>query len=366
MDDECTDKILRAKTLVLGELEESPEKSPPVDVQPGKALPAEPSCLKTGNPPDGEAFEPTCSIMGSSAPAVEPAPPPSFNNAEPSDQPAAPATQPGLADASLPASSVEEPLADMSGHQAKGAAGDDGPDKIKNIANPASGQKDPFPTEDTLVGPAGAAKSATEDTLGEPTGASEPSEVDFEKIPSVTREAQQAFKNTIKPPKARGKTRKPADEGESELGKLPRKPAASAARMKRPAAAKPPRQSKKARAEPEENPDMGDTKKDLDAEFAAVAEGELGESTNKEPEKNKQKPGRKRKASTDAGEPGCRALPLTGLTSKNGEQRATFAGRPAPKSVQANNRFTVMLTTYTSRIAPFIKKKGSEVEAWCS
>ena len=387
MDDECAEKILRAKTLILGEVDESPEKALPVDVQPGKTFPVGPSCLKTVNPPDGEAPEPASLNMAKpfdqkldlAAPAVEPAETQSLNNAEPSDQPAALATQPASAGASLPASSVEA-LAGMSGHQAKGAAGDDGPDKTENIANPASGQKDPIPTEDTLVQTPGATSGekdpANEDTLGQPAGASAASEVDIDKIPSVTREAQQAFKNTIKPPKARGKPKKTAGED----GPKVEKPRAPAARMKRPAASKPPRQSKKARAEQEENPAMGDTRKKLDADFAAVAdengegsaepasggrgEDEPGETVNKEPEK---KPRQKRKrASTDSGEPGCRALPLTGLTSKNGEQRNTFAGRPAPKSLQANNRFTVMLTTYTSRIAPFIKKKASGVEAGCS
>ena len=372
MDDECADKILRAKTLTLGELEESPEKTPVVDVQSGKAFAVRPACLNIVNPPDGDTSvpapvhtaKPFDQKVDLAAPAAEPAEPPSLSKSEPSDQPAALAAQPASADASLPASSVEA-LPGMSGYQAKGAAGDDGPDKARNIANQACGQKDPIPTEDTL---------------GQPTGASEASEVDIDQIPPVTREAQQAFKSAVKPPKAKGKPKKPVDEGEPKVEKLPRGRAASAARMKRPAASKPPRQGKKPRANQEENPDMGDTKKDLDLDFAAVADensersaepasgsrggDEPGENANKEAEK---KPRQKRKrASTDSGEPGCRALPLTGLTSKNGEQRATFAGRPAPKSLQANNRFTVMLTTYTSRIAPFIKKKASEVEAGCS
>lgn len=268
MDDECAEKILRAKTLILGEVDESPEKALPVDVQPGKTFPVGPSCLKTVNPPDGEAPEPASLNMAKpfdqkldlAAPAVEPAETQSLNNAEPSDQPAALATQPASAGASLPASSVEA-LAGMSGHQAKGAAGDDGPDKTENIANPASGQKDPIPTEDTLVQTPGATSGekdpANEDTLGQPAGASAASEVDIDKIPSVTREAQQAFKNTIKPPKARGKPKKTAGED----GPKVEKPRAPAARMKRPAASKPPRQSKKARAEQEENPAMGDTRK---------------------------------------------------------------------------------------------------------
>ena len=71
------------------------------------------------------------------------------------------------------------------------------PTRPRTFANPASGQKDPIPTEDTLVQTPGATSGekdpANEDTLGQPAGASAASEVDIDKIPSVTRGSSTGF-----------------------------------------------------------------------------------------------------------------------------------------------------------------------------
>jgi hypothetical protein len=50
------------------------------------------------------------------------------------------------------------------------------------------------------------------------------------------------------------------------------------------------------------------------------------------------------------------------LKTKSGGDRSTFAGRAAPKSVQANNRFIVMLNTFSAKITPLLGKSTSQVE----
>jgi hypothetical protein len=212
-------------------------------------------------------------------------------------------------------------------------------------------------------------------------------EADIDTVPRVTRADQHAYKNAKQPRKPRG--RKPADdEKKPKRSKGLKKPAACRKRR----ASKPPAQeTNKDEVSDENDDDMPEAKRDLENSFAGAAsdaadddaeieepekpirkarakksktdESGEGEKGEKNANKDSEKPviNGKNGRPSDVTDKGCQALPLC-LKTKSGEKvRVTFAGRTAPKSVEANNRFTVILKAYTDKIAPFLKS-SSQVE----
>lgn len=244
----------------------------------------------------------------------------------------------------------------------------------------------------TLEGKSGGSAATKGST--EPQGTSRPLlDPPSASMPIVMREAQQAFKAAKKnkrPKDPEAKEHEPA-EGDglppkAEAGggrkaqqcKMKRPAACPAKRMKTEPAArnlesefdsaasdaatkgtaeegdvpKPKtRQSRKKKADEETSAEVA---QNIDGKSSRKAESEEGQLSGKE----SKKPRKSRASSRPEEEEGLRVLPL-GLKKDSGGERCTFAGRPAPKSADANNRFTVMLTTFTSKIAPFITTKSA-------
>ena len=214
---------------------------------------------------------------------------------------------------------------------------------------------------------------------------SEAEDEPHENIPMVSRQDQQALKEAKQPRKPRG--RKPNQDKDKEKSgketKMKRPAAAKRAPRKR-AASKPPAEEpekEEEEEEEEEDTEMSEAKRDLDQDFAeAESDADMDEaepeakpvrksrskkdkkvekSESEKLEKKEEKGKVKKQRGTD--EEGCKALPMA-LTGKSGTKRVTFAGRNAPKSIEANNRFTVLLKTFTDKIQPFISKSSSQVE----
>ena len=329
MDDESANSILRKRTLILGEESSSPEKTPPKDVQAGKTLPSTATSASSDGQPERQL-------------------------PQPEQQPAQTEQQPAQRDQPEGKPSEEKPVPGEVGLPAAAPVHQDVENTEPSDANMLgdTSKADTDKPDDTEK----LDESHPEDEACESDGGDSP---EIDRIPVVKRKDQQAFKDAKKPPKPRGRA-KSAPKPKCE----PKKGAEKDPPRKRPAAAKPPSKSKKAKgpAPEEEEKESDEAKRDLAGAFAEAADPEP--PADKPPAECK---GRKRKSNnsdkSEAEVSPVESLPLNGLTTKNDKQRSTFAGRNAPKSLAANNRFTVMLTAFTSLIAPRLKKKSSQVEA---
>ena len=246
----------------------------------------------------------------------------------------------------------------------------DGTSKVKPDLKVA--EQTPQPSQlEAVAGPEEAAPK-----VARPADLEHDVNVDIDKIPMVKRDEQQAFKGAKKAKREKGMEEseepKPEPESTKPTRKQPIKRPAAAKKGPRPKAepkTKRQRTKKNAGAKDEEKESKeGGIKCNLDDKFKEVAEQAASESddtpagaaaaaADDKPE-GKKRTGRKPQ---DAEHQGLRALP-TGLKTKSGENRSTFAGRPAPKSVQANNRFIVMLNTFSAKINPLLGKSTSQVE----
>ena len=336
---EQTADLMRKKTLVLGEVDsDSQPATPPEHVQPGKLL------------------QPKDHVEPLTTPAA----------AEPS------AGTPHQVEGSKPepAAALEQvALDDQDGSESLGPKKNESSKAAVSMVN-----KLPSSASSSAEAPAAAPES-------DPVSPGEAADIDT--VPMVTREDQHAYKGAKQPKKPRG--RKPAVEEKKPKRSKALKPAVS---RKRPASKPPVQEAKKEEVSDENDPDMPDVKRDLEEDFAdaaseaaahEVTEPEKpirkaraksknkecggGEKSEKNVNKDDEKPITKGKNMplSDGNDKGCQALPLC-LKRKSGEkERMTFAGRGAPKSVEANNRFMVLLKTYTDKIAPFLKS-SSQVE----
>lgn len=342
-----TAELMRKKTLVLGEVDsDSQPGTPPEHVQSGKFL----------QPKDHEQL------------AVEPLTTPA--SAEPSSG----TSHQVEGSKPEPAAALEQvALDDQDGSKPMG------PKEIESSKVSVS-MVNKLPSSASSSTEAPAAPQESEHT-------SPGEEADIDTVPMVTREDQHAYKNAKQPRKPRG--RKPADdEKKPKRSKGLKKPAACRKRR----ASKPPAQeTNKDEVSDENDDDMPEAKRDLENSFAAAAsdaadddaeieepekpirkarakksktdESGEGEKGEKNANKDSEKPviNGKNGRPSDVTDKGCQALPLC-LKTKSGEkERVTFAGRTAPKSVEANNRFMVILKAYTDKIAPFLKS-SSQVE----
>ena len=395
VDDEASFALLRAKTLVLGEVpeDESPTKISPPDVQSGKAfasradqqveaapadhcpppvaeLPnsgdASVATLEKSNSVQPPSEETTGLVKGAHAhQTLKPCEPEGVEH---------PTMKPDLMEGDLEGSKPDLMEVDPVHHVDQGTSKQSEPVKVDGTSKVRSDLKVDKQTPQPSQVEALAESEDAAPKVAPPADLKHNVDVDIDKIPMVKREEQQAFKGAKKANRGKGETEEGMEE--SEKPKPEPEPTKPNRRMKRPAAAKKKaepktkRQKTKKHAAPkdqEEECKEEDVRCKLDGKFQEVAEQQASDSdgtpaaapaaADDKPEGTKRK-GRKPKDTEDQG---LRALP-TGLKTKSGGDRSTFAGRAAPKSVQANNRFIVMLNTFSAKITPLLGKTTSQIE----